>query len=169
MALTKRYGTNGNDTMSGDGGDDFMRGFTGNDMMIGEGGNDQLLGGEGDDTLFGGAGRDTLMGEAGNDRLVGGQGGDDLTGGLGRDTFVFNLAERSGFSTQHDIIRDFEVGVDKIEFAGTGVEGMSDLTITAIYGGATIVGFVNAAGEAEHFTLVGIHPAELGASSFLFT
>ena len=169
MALTKRYGSNGSDTMVGDEGADFMRGFLGNDKMFGEGGDDTLIGGEGDDTLFGGAGRDTLMGDAGNDRLVGGQGGDDLTGGLGRDTFVFNLAERSGFATQRDMIRDFEAGVDKIEFAGSGVESMSDLTISAGWGGSTVVGYMNAAGEAEQFTMVGINPAELGAGSFLFT
>jgi Ca2+-binding RTX toxin-like protein len=165
---TKRYGTNGNDTMNGDDGADFMRGFLGNDTLNGLGGDDQMLGGEGDDTLNGGAGRDTLFGEAGNDRLVGGAGGDDMTGGLGRDTFVFNLAERSGFVHQRDIVRDFEVGVDKIEFAGTGVDSMSDLTITSGYGGSTGVTWLNNAGETESVTLAGVNAALLGADSFIF-
>ena len=164
----RRYGTSGNDTLNGDNGADLITGLAGNDTLNGNGGDDRLRGGDGDDTLNGGSGRDLLLGEAGNDRLVGGAGGDDMTGGLGADTFVFNLAERSGFVHERDIIRDFEVGVDRIEFAGTGVDKMSDLTITSGWGGSTVVGWLNNAGEGESITLVGINPAELGAASFTF-
>lgn len=167
--VTKRYGSSGNDAMSGNMSADLIMGFAGNDMLIGEGGDDTLRGGDGDDTLFGGSGRDLLLGEAGNDRLVGGEGGDDMNGGLGADTFVFNLAEQSGFTHQRDIIREFEAGVDRIEFKGSGVEKISDLTITSGYGGSTVVSWLNNAGEAESVTLSGVNPAELGADSFLFT
>jgi hypothetical protein len=175
---TKRYGTNGDDKMSGDMGADFMRSFLGNDTLYGLGGDDTLIGGEGDDTLIGGygddtlfgdSGRDVLRGEADNDRLVGGEGGDDMNGGLGADTFVYNLAERSGFAHQRDMIREFEVGLDRIEFKGSGVESMSDLTITAGYGGSTGVSWVNNAGEIESMLLTGVNPGELDAGSFLFT
>ncbi|WP_170064904.1 Ig-like domain-containing protein [Neisseria iguanae] len=60
-----------------------------------DGGNDTLVGGSGDDILFGGAGNDTL------------------TGGEGADKFVFLANSNSG----HDVITDFEAGVDKVVFA----------------------------------------------------
>ncbi|WP_416191171.1 Ig-like domain-containing protein [Neisseria sp. CCUG12390] len=60
-----------------------------------DGGNDTLIGGSGDDILFGGAGNDTL------------------TGGDGADQFVFLANSNSG----HDVITDFEAGVDKVVFA----------------------------------------------------
>ena len=60
-----------------------------------DGGNDTLNGGKGDDILFGGAGNDTL------------------TGGEGADQFVFLANSNSG----HDVITDFQAGVDKVVFA----------------------------------------------------
>jgi serralysin len=62
-------------------------------------------GGNGDDTLHGGGGDDTLAGDEGNDTLIGGEGNDTLIGGPGADTFI---------ATTGDVIRDYEVGVDRI-------------------------------------------------------
>lgn len=168
QVYTKRYGTGGNDTLDGGNGADLIYGFAGNDTLYGNGGDDRLRGGDGDDGLYGGSGRDLMLGEAGDDRLFGGTGGDDMTGGGGADTFVFSPAERSGFAHQRDMIRDFEVGVDRIEFVGAGVDKMSDLTIQSGYGGSTVVSWVNNGGEYEHVTLVGVNATELGAESFLF-
>lgn len=178
---TRRAGTSANDSINGDGGDDLMYGYTGNDTLNGNGGNDRLLGGDGDDTLNGGSGRDVMFGEAGNDRMVGGRGGDTMTGGSGVDTFVFFTGEQSGSAAEgRDVITDFQVGVDRIEFAGPGVEKMGHLTLTSVYnysaghtwGGFsidTLVSWTNSAGELEYMTVQGVSPVELGESSFLFT
>ncbi len=103
-----RFGTAGNDVLTGDpqdnvliglGGDDTLISFELNDVLLGNegndsldagGGNDQLFGGFGNDQLFGGAGNDVLFGEDGNDLLVGDAlgtaGNDTLFGGNGNDT-----------------------------------------------------------------------------------
>ena len=166
----RRYGTGGDDKIIGSDSAEVITGFGGNDTLNGNGGDDRVRGGAGDDTISGGSGRDILLGEAGNDRLIGGTGHDDMTGGADADTFVFNPAEGAGLGRQNDYIRDFEVGVDRIEFTGTGVDDMSDLTIQSSgWGGATVVSFVNSAGEADSVLLMGVNPGELDASSFLFT
>ena len=175
---TRRAGTSANDTMNGDGADDLMYGYAGNDTLNGNGGNDRLLGGHGDDTLNGGSGMDVLLGEAGNDRLVGGRGGDTMTGGAGIDTFVFFTGQQSGSAAEgRDVITDFEVGVDKLEFAGTGVESMSDLTLTGHYVPGdtwgsfsfnTTISWTNAAGEYESIVLEDVSPRQL-TDAFLFT
>lgn len=61
------FGSNFNDTLTGNGVANFLRGQGGNDILIGAGGND------------------TLFGEAGNDMLIGGAGADILNGGAGID------------------------------------------------------------------------------------
>jgi len=103
----------------------------------------------GSDTLDGGAGSDFICGDALdlsglNDFLVKVDtgfvnknkiiwGDDVLTGGSGADTFAFTLVDdnndvllRDGVNDGmqgHDIITDFEVGVDKLQF-----KGVADLT-----------------------------------------
>ena len=69
-------------------------------------------GGAGDDMLIGGTGSDVLNGGDGDDTLVSGLGATVLTGGAGSDLFVF------GAGTGMDIVRDFEVGVDRLRWAG---------------------------------------------------
>jgi Ca2+-binding RTX toxin-like protein len=90
------------------------------------GAGDDFLNGQGDaDTLYGEAGNDTLQGGGGNDRLEGGAGNDTLNGGAsGRDWFVFSTGEWG-----HDVVQDFEDGVDLIDFRGSGVH-FDDLSIT---------------------------------------
>ena len=112
-----RYGTEGDDTIVGDGahniiygmeGDDTLRGEGGDDWIFGDEGGDTLEGGAGDDLLMGGEGDDTLDGGDGDDMLVGGEGADMLTGGAGADTFVF------GEGHGDDTITDFDTTQDKI-------------------------------------------------------
>ncbi|MCP5083008.1 MAG: hypothetical protein GY948_15085 [Alphaproteobacteria bacterium] len=110
------------------GGDDVLNGGDGNDYLYGDGVNMSSNAAGGDDDLKGGAGNDFLYGDAysmanstaaGDDRLEGGAGNDHLYGDgaslattitRGVDTFVFNGAHGS------DIIYDFEVGRDVLEF-----------------------------------------------------
>ena len=112
-----RFGTEGDDTMTGGQahnimygmeGDDTLRGEQGNDWIFGGEGADRLEGGEGDDLLMGGEGDDVMTGGEGDDTLVGGEGGDTMTGGDGADTFVF------GEGHGDDTITDFDTTQDKI-------------------------------------------------------
>ena len=132
------YGEDGNDVLGGWGGDDLQYGGAGNDHMYGQGGNDTLDGGTGIDKLFGGMGDDTLRGQDGNDRLNGGQGTDTATGGIGADTFEFKPGDLMDWNDldgswrakndQLDLITDFTIGSDRIEFDGfSNVNSMSDL------------------------------------------
>ncbi|NET42562.1 Ig-like domain-containing protein [Okeania sp. SIO2B3] len=59
--------------------------------------------------------RDNLVGTDGNDTITGFLGIDTLTGGDGKDTFVYTtISPMDGI----DIITDFELGQDKIDFTG---------------------------------------------------
>jgi Ca2+-binding RTX toxin-like protein len=105
-----RFGTEGNDTMTGEilvpqpsgdpvidpnywqdelhglGGNDTLSGLGNDDWLYGDAGNDTLSGQVGNDSLYGGAGVDALMGGDWNDLLVGGAGADVLDGGASYDT-----------------------------------------------------------------------------------
>lgn len=111
-------GFSGNDKLFGRGGDDLIRGGNGNDVVNGGSGDDRLFGGSGDDRVIGGNGDDRLNGNRGDDLIVGGRGDDIMRGGLGDDTFRFN-PNRPGEGD--DIIRDFELGSDKIQLSTAAV------------------------------------------------
>jgi Ca2+-binding RTX toxin-like protein len=105
------FGLGGDDTIDGKGGDDVIAGGNGMDMLHGGAGRDRLYGEQGNDSLWGGEGRDYLSGGQGMDLLDGGTGNDVLRGGADADRFFFNPA-RSGEG--HDRITDFVLGEDKI-------------------------------------------------------
>lgn len=73
-----------------------------------------LTGGTGDDILVGNGAANHLTGGGGDDILVDGKGRDVLFGGAGADIFVFT---KDG---QRDEIRDFELGVDRIDLSAMG-------------------------------------------------
>ena len=125
-------GGSGNDTLSGDTGTDKLDGGKGNDTLSGGDGGDKLKGGSGDDILSGNSGEDFLNGGSGNDildgganadRLLGAGGDDTLTGGSGVDRFSFRANDGNG----HDVITDFELGIDRLELRGFGLNNFSDL------------------------------------------
>lgn len=129
-------GTEGTDNFHGTDDGDALYGKAGNDQISGWRGNDTIYGEHGNDQLNGNGGRDLLFGGAGNDRLVGGPDADIAVGGDGADTFLFwgndlvNLPDSGWDVSSLDVIQDFEMGIDKIEFASThGVEDRSDLRI----------------------------------------
>lgn len=80
------FGTDDDDTLTGDLLDDQLFGALGNDILQGAGGNDVLDGAVGLDQLFGGDGSDMLLGGKDADMLDGGAGDDHLDGGSGDDT-----------------------------------------------------------------------------------
>lgn len=151
----------GQDRLGGASGDDHLTGGAGVDALSGRGGNDHLAGGRGsdllkgqrgDDRLVGGLGTDRLFGGSGADHLSGGAGNDKLTGGGGADTFVFRHGARDA-SVDHDILTDFQIGVDSIALIGRTIARYStDET------GITLV--LN--GEADTIFLKDLHdPSDL--------
>jgi Ca2+-binding RTX toxin-like protein len=90
------------------------------------------------------------------DVLDGGRGNDTLTGGSGSDIFVF--AADDGL----DVITDFEVGRDKIEFTTSGLD-YSDLTITQS-GSNVRINY----DDDDRITLNGISLSALNDNNFIF-
>ena len=95
---------------------------TGLDQLIsienldGESGDDKLIGDQRKNRLYGRLGDDTLIGHGGTDRLYGGEGQDRLNGGVG-DDYLYGGSDQDVFvaSLGHDIVRDFELGQDRIQ------------------------------------------------------
>jgi len=88
IKLPFKFGSAGDDTLTGTDKSDVLFGLDGNDSVFAAGGNDLAFGGPGDDQIFGGKGDDHLFGGKGDDALVGEAGNDDLFGGAGRDLLV---------------------------------------------------------------------------------
>ena len=153
----KFYGGLGNDTVYGKGGDDILEGGAGRDRLNGEGGNDKIHGAGDADRLNGGRGNDTLVGGQGNDTIVGGSGSDEMTGGQGRDRFVF---ERSHLRGGYDVVIDFEIDKDSLEFRGLGQVNPDSFHDTA---DGALYRFNGGGGEV---LLAGVNAAELGYSNF---
>ena len=112
--------------------------FEGTDVaetLTGTANNDYLLGRGEDDFLFG---------LGGDDLLIGGYGDDEMTGGLGKDSFVFSLAANSG----DDIIKDFDVGTDALNFID-----VLDLDNSNTFNLADAINNVSDAGDGDAITL----------------
>jgi hypothetical protein len=77
------------------------------------------------DTINALGGNDRVNGRGGNDTITGGTGYDQVTGSAGADEFVFRLGDAIS-SEPHDAIMDFQVGVDRVQFASGGVIGFED-------------------------------------------
>ncbi len=124
--------------------------------LIGTDHNDYFYANDDDNVIFGGAGDDLLRGHSGDDRLVGGTGNDNLHGGSGSDTFVFNSDDITG----HDVITDFALGTDRIEFEGATT--FVDLSIDQSSGVDTVITW-----DANSITLSGV-TGGLGVVDFDF-
>ncbi len=155
-ADNKIYGYGGDDTIYGNGGSNSLFGGDGEDdifggdeadhieggadadNLYGEGGNDRLRGGDGDDTIFGGSGDDEIQGDEGDDTAFGGEGDDSFmdnggndtyTGGEGADNFIFyEINFWAGAGGGHDLILDFELGVDTLTIGQFPTEEYAGLT-----------------------------------------
>jgi Ca2+-binding RTX toxin-like protein len=172
-------GSNGNDTLTGDGAANILAGDQGADTLNGGAGDDILygdgriiadthgVGTSGPITIFGdvdaaglsdpapGDGNDVLSGGKGNDILVGGGGDDVLTGDQGNDRFVF------GPHSGHDRITDFG-HQDVIAFTD-GPHSFSELILTAS-GKDTLISW----GTGDSILVEGMKPKQLGAGDFSF-
>lgn len=131
MTFNNISGTSGNDTLNG---------TPGNDLMYGNAGNDTLDGLDGNDNLYGGDGNDTLRGGNGDDFLLGDRGVDTLTGGSGTDVFSLEVNTSNSViapngirvTNQPDIITDYEIDRDKLNFIQAGFN--EDSLITGLAG-----------------------------------
>jgi Ca2+-binding RTX toxin-like protein len=150
-------GTSSNDTLIGTTADDWMLGGGGDDYMNGSSGNDHLSGYLGHDTLLGGLGADRLDGGAGKDFLNGGYNNDSLAGGAEADTFAFDLVSRGygnyerPMSPGYDVVADFTVGEDELQFNMIGDIGALNFTQS---GADTVITFDDVAGS---ITLTGVN------------
>ncbi|WP_299554923.1 hypothetical protein [uncultured Tateyamaria sp.] len=165
----KVFGEDGNDNIYGSDGKDELYGGAGNDRLVGQKDDDSLYGGAGedlirggswDDIVDGGKGNDTLYGDTGSDRLIGGFGDDIMTGGShGTYLDVFVFAKDNGT----DVITDFEIGEDRIEFTIAGLN-FADLIITDTSSGARI-----AYDDDDIITLTDVTANQLRAEDFIFS
>jgi Ca2+-binding RTX toxin-like protein len=96
-------------------------------------GADTLTGGAKNDVLNGGAGSDVLFGGEGKDLIIGGLGADTLWGGTERDVFAYSGAAQSNTQNGVDSIRDFQVGVDKINLRQFDANGDASDGITPLH------------------------------------
>ncbi len=157
--VNRLLGGSGNDYIElGDGSDGSKaRGGPGDDTLVSGAGSDILVGGSGNDRIFGGGGDDRIRGGSGDDFIYGGRGSDRMSGGAGADQFVF-YAEDQG----HDVIRDFEDGIDTIVMHD--LASYDDLNITQ-HGNHSLISW----GVDGSYILVRDIDAEmLNADDFLF-
>ena len=102
---------------------------------------------------------DVLVGNASANTLEGGRGSDQLFGLGGADRFVF-----AGPGFGNDVVRDFQNGVDRLDFTGhAGVRSLADLAISP--SGTN----VRIGAGADAVFLVGLGVEAIDASDFLFS
>jgi Ca2+-binding RTX toxin-like protein len=82
--------------------------------------------GSGSQTIKGGAGPDSITGGGGIDTITGGGSSDNITVGAGNDIVNYTVAEVGATAATQDIITDFEVGTNVIDF--------TDLTVANLRG-----------------------------------
>jgi Tol biopolymer transport system component len=121
-AKNTAFGLDGSDafTSGGNSTTNTFDGGDGEDTFYGSAGKTVADGGNGNDVFLGGAGAESFKGGTGSDILAGGSGNDMLSGGTEADTFVFNLHNKG-----KDTVMDFELGSDKLQFAGVTLDDIS--------------------------------------------
>ena len=101
---------------------------------------------------------DVIIGGAGADTINGGKGADTLTGGAGADTFSFTATAgaNAGGATfgQADVITDFVIGTDKLQFAGvtdvvSGQQGAVQTAVSALAAGSSAAQIATAMATAN--------------------
>lgn len=153
--------------------------FTGNLSVSTAAGASAVTGGSGNDTIVGGntiAATDVLIGGAGNDTITGGQGADIVTGGAGADVFAFAAAAAANtngttFGTNADVITDFVVGTDKLQFTGatdvvSAQQTAVQAAVTALAAGSTLAQIATAMATANT-TNLGVSFAVFGGNTYV--
>jgi Ca2+-binding RTX toxin-like protein len=129
-------------------------------------GHDTLTGDGGSNTIDGRAGNDTIFGCEGNDVLIGGFGNDTMSGGADADTFVFNVGDNPNDpripAWGQDVITDFQVGVDVLEFRGFNVNSTADLSFSQV-GNDTVVSLASSSSFSYSIALQNVSLEQLMA------
>ncbi|MEO5597142.1 MAG: M10 family metallopeptidase C-terminal domain-containing protein [Novosphingobium sp.] len=134
-------------TLNGTGEEDTLGGSSAADVLNGLGGNDSLTGRDGNDWLDGGAG---------NDLVFGGGGLDILTGGLGADKFLFTAISESRVGpAAHDIIMDFQPGIDLIDVSQIDADSITAGNQTFAFLAAPDAAFTARGQVAYHYEFIG--------------
>ena len=107
---------------------------------------ENVVGGVGNDAITGGRQDNIINGGAGDDWIRGKQGADTLTGGEGADSFFWqrhDVVNRNGDHLGVDVITDFDVAEDTLDFGGLIRSGraasISDMVSLEETEGGTIV------------------------------
>ena len=129
------FGTQQNDTLTGQDENDTIFGRAGDDLLIGRLGNDRIFGEAGNDNFDGGDGNDFLDGGVGDDRLNGGSGDDSLFGSSGKDSIYGHFGNDTIFGGNDADSLYGELDSDKI-FGGDGNDYIDGVTY-GIFGEAT--------------------------------
>jgi Ca2+-binding RTX toxin-like protein len=125
----------------------------------GGGGDDTITGTSGADNLDGHNGQNVLSGGGGNDSLEGGNGNDTLTGGSGADDFDISAGQ--------DIVTDFAIGEDKVNFSGYGFDTFASLQPYLSASGSDTVFGVTYGGNLVTLTLKNVSLGSLTAANFI--
>ncbi|HJQ18381.1 MAG TPA: VCBS domain-containing protein [Allosphingosinicella sp.] len=128
-------------------------GFNGSGFVFEPGSNVQVAidGSDDGDVIVGTSHGDIIDGNGGDDTLTGGGGGD-----------IFELSE------DHDIVTDFELGVDKVDMSGPSFTSFAQLQpYLSEVGGNAVISFLYD-GIVNTLTLQGVSLAELSESDFIF-
>ncbi len=115
--------------------------------VIGSDDGDIIIGSDLDNKLSGGDGDDLILGEGGNDILI---------GGAGADTFTF------GANFGNDVIQDFEVGLDQLQFGDFGPDFGGAVNV-AQDGNDAVISF----GTEGSVRLAGVNTTELTEDDFV--
>ncbi|WP_298914184.1 ExeM/NucH family extracellular endonuclease [uncultured Roseobacter sp.] len=106
--------------------------------------------------LVGGKSFDRLSGRQGDDLIDGGRGFNVLSGGGGEDVFVFN-------DKSTNLVTDFDVGMDKIDVSGLGINTFEDMAIRDVFSNALV------RADKGSMYLTGVNSAELTEDDFIFS
>lgn len=135
------FGSEFNDTITGDDNANELYGLSGSDTLTGLAGNDYLEGGDGNDTINGGNDDDAIIGGAGADDIDGGDGYDILAYYFSTSGVTINLATGmgTGGNAQGDTFSNFE-HIHGSDFADTFNGDANDNDFSGFGGIDTLIG-----------------------------
>ncbi|MEG4392057.1 calcium-binding protein [Microcoleus sp. BROC3] len=126
-------GGKGKNKIKGGLGKDKIKGGDDDDDIDGGDDDDSIDGGIGTDKIIGGSGNDTLTGNEGDDSIEGGLGTNNLSGGNGRDRFIYRTSRQEIKTVaQADLITDFSVDDDLLEFSAAAFANLSVSSLTRL-------------------------------------